>query len=411
MANDARAPIVLASVLTLMIWQITAVWASGDPATSNGDCVSAFDPEADYFPDKADIRYAEGFNVSYHGHYKVVTIYSPGEGSERAKDVMVLVQCGAPAPVLTGDIAGATLIEIPARAIGANEDLSLNRVRALGFTDRIIAMGSEGVYAPELRRRWESGEVMLIGASFHGPPNFEKLLAQPPDVLFLSTASVSSPSASIHRSRDLGLPAVPSVSWMEPTPLGQAEWLHLIAVFLNAEAASEAVFSQIEERYISLSQKARAKPSRPTIVWLDPASQRDQWVVPEASWMARLIEDAGGRSPWARSDGAPTRIVTSEDILALGGAVEAMVTTSVGLAKPGSTGPLERAPAIEDNRLFDVHRRSRPENDAYDWYESAVVEVDQVLADFIALLHPDLLPDHEFHHVQRARPSPESSSK
>ena len=411
MARDAKALLVLTFVLMLMIWQIAGDRASGEPAAPNSECVSAFDPGADYFPYNVDIRHAEGFDVSYHGHYKVVTVYSPGNDGERAKDVMVLVQCGAPAPALTGDIAGATLIDIPARTLGANEDLSLNRARALGFADRIIAMGSEGVYAPEIRRRWESGEVMLIGASFHGPPNFEKLLTRPPDVLFLSTASVSSPSASIHRSRDLGLPAVPSVSWMEPTPLGQAEWLHLTAVFLNAESRSEAVFSQIEERYVTLSQKARAQASRPTVVWLDAARQRDQWVVPETNWMARLIDDAGGRSPWGRPGGAPTRTVTSEQILALGDGVDAMVTTSAGLAKPGSTGPLERAPAIRDNRFYDVHRRSLPESDAYDWYESAVVEVDQVLADFVALLHPDLAPDHEFHHIRRARASAKRPSE
>ena len=53
---------------------------------------------------------------------------------------------------------------------------------------------------------------------------------------------------------------------MEPTPLGQAEWLHLVAVFLNAEATSNAVFSEIEEKYAALSRKARAAPSRSMIV-------------------------------------------------------------------------------------------------------------------------------------------------
>ena len=65
-----------------------------------------------------------------------------------------------------------------------------------------------------------------------------------------------------------------------------------------------------------------------------------------------------------------------QKILVLINNVDAMVTTSAALAEPGSTGPLERLPAIRNGRLFDVHRRSRPENDACDWYESAVVEVD-----------------------------------
>ncbi len=399
----------IAAVFSPFLFLI-ACGAANSPATGDEACLTDFQPGTDYFPDKIELRHAIGFSVSYHDHYKVLTIGSSSGDQESDTDVLVLVQCGAPAPPLEGDLAGATLIGIPALTIGANEDLSLNRVRALGFVDRVIAMGSEGLYAPELRARWENGEAVTIGSSFHGPPNYEKLLSAPPDVLFLSTASIA-PSASIHRARELGLAAVPSLSWMESSPLGQAEWLHLVAVFLNAEATSIAVFDEIETNYLALSQAARRQPTSPMVVWLDPVRQRDQWSVPQSNWMAQLVTDAGGRTPWTRQDFAETRIVTSEQILALGDTVEIMVTTSVGLGKPGSTGSLEAMTAIASGRLFDVHRRSRPEHDAYDWYESGVVEVDLVLADFVALLHPELLPDHTFVHLRPARPSGETEQE
>jgi len=406
-AISATARSAAAIVLSLLAGLFAAGCSASPPATAERQCLTDFEPGIDYFPAKASIRHAESFSVSYHNYYKVLTVRSSLTEDDGDKDVMVLLQCGAPPPQLEGPLQGATLIEIPARTIGANEDLSLNRARVLGFAEDVIAMGSEGVYAPELRARWESGAAMTIGESFHGPPDFAKLLARPPDVLFLSTASLGR-SGSIVRARELGLAAVPSVSWLERTPLGQAEWLHLVALFLNAEATANEVLAEIESNYVALSQKARESAASPMIVWLDPARQRDQWSVPETSWMAELIEDAGGQTPWARSGGAPTRIVTSEEILALGGAIDAIITASVALAVPGSTGPLERVPAIADGRLFDVHARSRPEHDAYDWYESAVVEVDLVLADFVALLQPDLLPGHEFRHLRRVRQSSEA---
>ena len=153
MPRGAKARVALAVAVPFLIMSGGAGRASSDPASPREDCISAFKPGTDYFPDKTDIQYTEKLDVFYHGHYKVLTVQSRADGDGAVPDVMVLVQCGAPALPLAGDLAHATVIEIPARTISANENLSLNRARRLGFTDRIIAMGSDGVYAPELRAR------------------------------------------------------------------------------------------------------------------------------------------------------------------------------------------------------------------------------------------------------------------
>lgn len=379
---------------------LIAISASGVAASERDGCISEFVQGTDYFAAKANIEHARGFSVAYHGHYKVLTVQDPD--NENVRDILVLVQCGAPAPTLAGKLATATLITIPARTLGGNEDLSLNRARVLGHTERVVAMGGGGIYSPDLRRRWEAGAAVSIGESFHGQPDYEKLLTAAPDVVFLSTASLAK-AESLERARALGLAAVPSMSWIEPTVLGQADWLHLVAVFMNEEAKANVILTDLKSRYTSLSERARAQPVAPTVVWLDPAGQRNKWVVPEANWLGKLVNDAGGRTPWAKHEGAPEHTVTTEQVLAIADEIDAFVTTTVALREPGSIGALEGSPAIERARLFDVHNRSRPENDAYDWYESAVVEVDRVLEDFVALLHPELLPGHRFRYLRPIR--------
>lgn len=374
--------------------------AGGAVQGAGPGCVGEFQEGTDYFPERIQLEYARGFTVSYHGHYKVLTTRSLAR--DEARDVVLLVQCGAPVPSLHGDLEGATVVRIPADTLGANEDLSLNRARVLGAVERIVAMGGGGVYAPDIRARWETGAAVSIGESFHGAPDFEKLLSAAPDVVFLSTASLARAQA-LERARALGIPAVPTMSWVEPSVLGQAEWLYQVAVFLNAEAKANSVLGRIKERYRKLSARARAADTVPLVVWLDSAEQRDQWRVPQTNWIAQLIADAGGRTPWARPDGAPSRIVTTEQVLTSGAGAEAFVTTTAALSEPGAAGALEIVRAIREGRLFDVHRRSRPHHNAYDWYESAVVEVDRVLEDFVALLHPELLPNHDFHHLRPAR--------
>ncbi len=386
-------------VLCFGIVSLTSVFASDAPVERH-DCVRDFDPAIDYFPAKAEIEHARGLSVSYHGHYKIVTVNRPDDSDTR--DAVVLVQCGAPAPSLEGKLSTAPVIVVPVRTLGANEDLSLNRTRVLGFVDRVVAIGGDGLYSPELRERWETGAAVTIGESFHGQPNYEKLLTASPDVVFLSTASLDR-AESIRRARALGLPAVPTMSWIEPSVLGQAEWIYQVAVFFNAEAKANEVLGAIKKRYQNLSALARAQAERPTVVWLDSAEQRDQWRVPENSWISELIDDAGGRTPWADPDGAPSRIVTTEQVLSAGADATAFITTTAALNEAGSTGALESVSAIREGRLYDVHRRSRPAHNAYDWYESAVVEVDRVLEDLVALLHPELLPDHGFRHLRPAR--------
>ncbi len=390
-----------------------AACSSGDPgipAVASADgvgrvagCIEDFEPGRDYFPEKAQLRHATGFSVTYHDHYKVLRIHPPSDQGGGG-DVIVLSLCGTPAPNLMDDLEGASIVSIPVQTAAANEDLTLTRLRVLGLLERVVGVGGRGIYDPGLRGRWETGAAVEIGASFHGPPRFEVLLETRPGVTFLSTASLER-AAPLRRARELGLAAAPSVSWVEPTLLAQAEWLQQVAVFFDAEAVANGRLGSIRARYDSLASAAVLAERRPTVLWIDPAQQGDRWIVPEAHWKAGAIADAGGRSIFADPDGRPTREVTSEEILTVADSIDFVLTESIALDDEGSAGVLESLPAIREGRLFSVHRRARPEHGAYDWYESAVVEVDRVLEDLVALLHPEVLADHEFHHLRPARAS------
>ena len=74
-------------------------------------CVERFDAATDYFPEKAAIEDAAKFSIEYRRSYKVVTVKEgyPGGPAER----YVLVQCGTPAPGLTGDLAAAHIVTVP----------------------------------------------------------------------------------------------------------------------------------------------------------------------------------------------------------------------------------------------------------------------------------------------------------
>lgn len=63
---------------------------------TSDDCVSDYDASLgiDYFPDKAEITYAQTFSVTYNLTYKVLEICG---------STYILYQCGTPPPELTNE--------------------------------------------------------------------------------------------------------------------------------------------------------------------------------------------------------------------------------------------------------------------------------------------------------------------
>src|SRR5687768_13570444 len=61
----------------LLIFTLTSLTFAQDTTNLTQECVSDYDPKVDYFPEKAEIEYAEGFSVEYFNNYKVVTVSAP----------------------------------------------------------------------------------------------------------------------------------------------------------------------------------------------------------------------------------------------------------------------------------------------------------------------------------------------
>lgn len=377
---------------------------AGTPETNLTEaCVADFDSAIDYFPDKVEPRYAERFRVSYHGHYKVLQANVAGsEWGPDVSDTVVLVQCGTPSPALEGELEGAAVVEVPIRSLASNEDGSVARARELGYVDRVAGLAGGGIYDATLRQRWDDGDLISVGESFHGAPNFEMLVANNPGVVFLFTSSLEHTDA-LDQGRSLGLATVPIVAWGEPTILGQAEWIKHTALFLNAEAEANTYFDGVAQRYLDLKADVAALSERPVAIWGGPLSSGSRWWIEAGSWMAQALADAGGRNPFIPDSGETAITLSTEAVLAQATEAKFWLTEHVALETLGAAGPLETIPAFREGRVYHIHKRAVPENDAYDWYETALVRPDVVLQDLVSVFHPALLPEHDLFFLQNIR--------
>jgi len=344
-------------------------------------CVTDFEPGVDYYADKAEVRHAAHFSLSYHLHYKILRTTDPGSGAE---DVVVLLRCGTPVPELTGDLADALVIETPIQGFASTSPASALRARVLGMEDRIAAIPGNP-YDSVLVRLSDSGRVSRMTA--HGEPHLESMLVLGVDALVIFVATLED-ARGLERARDLGVPALPLLSWAEPTYLGQAEWLKHHAALFDREAEAEAFFSDVEARYLELSRQVADLEPVPAI-WATPDTP-GRWWVEAGNWMDEALSTAGGRNLFVDELGQGFLLVNSERLIEAAESADVWITSFPGAEALGEMLPTEALPPFQSGRVYHVHGRSDLERDAYDWYETPLVRPDLVLENLISILHPDL---------------------
>ena len=374
-------------------------------------CIDRYDPAIDYFPDKVTFESAREVNVSYHGHYKLLTATFLGftdNPDYRSSELYVLVQCGTPPPPMVGPLARAQVISIPAKTVTVTNNEDLGLMIALGLRDQITSVWTGAI---DDDPRWRKGQIgqlpVTLGSGTSGIP-IERRLDRKPDV-FVVGASQSQDLVDMQRARDLGIPTVPSLSRTESTPLGRAEWLKALAAVFNQESKANDVYNDLAGHYRLVSLRARAAAHRPRVFW-GSTYAAGEWTVARNSFQARLIEDAGAVNPLA--DQGPTVMVKSgpELIVERAGDAEYWITENRSIPRDNSTAtvpgpPLGALQAVRTRHVYHLCRQMGVENNACDYYQTGTSRPDLVLEDLVWLLHPELESDHQPHFLAQLPPA------
>ncbi len=373
------------------------------PPTANlrEECVEDYREGVNYFPEQVTVEHAVLFDVEYHDHYKVVRTSARGDYFTRisASDVYVLVQCGTPVPELTGSLNGAVVIEVPTMriAVGNNEDFAA--FHELGVADRLVAVGtppeSDNAWHPDLKALIDSG-VPVVGTSFN--MNLESVVAADPDLLVLLTW-IGNQHDTLLRAREFGIPAVGQHLWLEPTPLARAEWLEFFSLFVNGESTANEIVSEIESNYEELATLV-AGAERPTVF---AASIGSSVNINSNDFVARYIEDAGGTNVLADPEGP-----LHPQPFTLEGVVEQAADADVWFSEFNDQlerdgAPIDAFSATSEGSV--ISPAPAVPLSGTSWFGDAIFNVDGVLADFIAVLHPDALPDHELVYLDQLGPA------
>lgn len=86
------------------------------------------------------------------------------------------------------------------------------------------------------------------------------------------------------------LPVLPITEYLEPHPLGRAEWMRAFGWMVGMEAEADAAFEAVESRYEALREGARQRSWRVFTGSLDGDAF---WAPSGSSFIAQLLADAG----------------------------------------------------------------------------------------------------------------------
>lgn len=376
----------------LLIFALLVLPVAAQEMNLTDGCVTDYDSAVDYFPDKAEISYAEGFTVEYFNNYKVVTVV-PWVGAEEML-TYVLVQCGTPAPEMEAD----AIVEVPVGRIVTMSTTILPHLDTQGVVERLV--GVDTLLFTSTESVIEHAEnIAEVGGGGFGDINVELLLEIEPDLImgqqFFAGDTAFAPVY------EAGLNVVLNSDFADTSPLAQAEWGKFVALFFNTEALANEAFSEIESQYNELTALTADVAERPTVIAASPF--QGSWYMPAGdSVISQIVNDAGGSFVFSNLEGTSV-VLDFETVFEEGGEADFWININQFWASTddmlADDPRYEEFAAFSSGNLWNNNLRQNA-NGGNDFFESGFSNPHLVLADLIAIFHPELLPDHEFVYYQ-----------
>jgi iron complex transport system substrate-binding protein len=255
---------------------------------------------------------------------------------------------------------------------------------------------SAQVNTPSVVARIKAGDITQFEQT--GTLNTEAVIGTAPD-LFLTQGVQNSAYATLQAS---GVKVVADADYLSQTPLGRAQWIEFVSLFLNKETLATQQYDKIAGAYNRLAALAANVTTRPTVIEGD--EYKGTWYAAGgASYVAAEFKAAGADYVYAANTSTGSISLSIETILKDASHaqfwLDANPWTSLAQAEASDPRYGSLAAVTADNVwTYDKDVNAGGGND---YYEEGVVRPDLVLGDLIAIFHPNLEPHHQFTFYQQ----------
>ncbi|KAF0130645.1 MAG: iron complex transport system substrate-binding protein [Bacteroidetes bacterium] len=337
------------------------------------------------------VNYAKGFSIRKLGHVSELTIYNPWVGGSVLQKTYFISDTFP----LPDSLQTSNVIRTPVKSLITLSATQWGPLMTMNEAVRIKGVSEAGfITNKQMRHLFESGLVEEVAAD--GRYEIEKILRIQPELILYSPDPTGVPTAL----ENLGLPLLAWTDYFETNPLGRTEWIKILGLLVEKEEIAVQMFDSIAADYLRLKNLVSTTKERPT-VFADKAFA-GQWYVPGGkSYMARLFEDAGATYVFADNNSEASFPLDIETIYARAGKADYWRIAQAASAK------YSYEQLKSENELYASFKAFQEKKVVFcniletSYFERSPLEPNHMLADFIAIFHPELLPDHQpvFHQL------------
>ena len=335
-------------------------------------------------------QYAKGFNVKYADNITLLEINDP-ENKEAEQFHFALVDKS-----YKGEIPnGYTRLNIPIRSAICMTSLQLSNFLKLDIQEMVVGITStRHLHNQKMNQQLKEGKTHKIG--IEGNFDNEVIIAINPDVIFISPFKRGGYDAI----RNVEIPMIPHLGYKELTPLGQAEWIKVIGLLTGNASLANSTFEAIESRYNNLKSIVDTVKRRPT-VFSGEMRGGNWYAVGGRSFLAQLFRDAGGDYFLKENEESGGVTLDYETVYTNAAHADYWRIVNSFEGEYSYNVLKEQDERYTDFDAWKKHGVIYCNMKEVPFYERMPVEPEVVLADFIHVFHPDVLPNHkpQYYHL------------
>jgi iron complex transport system substrate-binding protein len=281
---------------------------------------------------------------------------------------------------------GYTKIRVPIQNTICMTALQLSNFTILDAHDVVKGVtGTKNLFNKDILQRVKDGRIVKIGVE--GNFDTEMVLAANPDVIFISPFK----RGGYEPIKDTGITLVPHLGYKELDPLGQAEWIKFVGMFIGKEKEANEAFAGIEQRYNNLKLKVESLKLKEQPTIFSGEMHHGSWrAVGGKNYLAQIFRDAGADYVVKDDEEAGENLEFEKMYAQAANADYWRILNSY----PGEFSYEALKASEPRNELFKAFKEKKViycnmKQQAY--YEISPVQPDVLLKDFVAIFHPELV--------------------
>ena len=367
-------PKTLLSILLIVVVALTACRGGNNTSLSaaeGGDTVS--------------MKYSTLLTIVRHDGYTTVDIKNPWKPGKLLHRYYLVPRTSDIKPQ-TSDFTDGTVIRTPIQRAAVFTTVHCALLTELGVGSHIVCVAdAKYIKVPYIQQQIKAGRIVDCGNGLN--PVVEKVMDMKPDVIMLSPFENS---GGYGKTEEIGIPLIECAEYMETSPLARAEWMRFYGMLFGVADKTDRLFHSVDSSYTALKQRA-AETGEGRSVIIDKVVG-SVWYMPGGrSTIGQMLQDAGGRYPWATDDQSGSLSLPFETVLERGG------ESDVWLFRYSSDHEWNYAELLSGHHGYDQLKAVR-QHEVYGcnveqshFYEDTPFHPDRLLCDFLQILHPDII--------------------